>query len=376
MNLQLAMLGRKMPHNYDQAIILARLRDEARRGMPVRVQHRSQTLLAVPVEALEADTYKRLFNGDQKIRPALWVSDRRALALKIAPKGRRAVGISLGTDTSLGSALALADATQDLQSPLRGPFEIEESVDPVLALSLLALARLAGLMPATLAIGADVAAEARSSGVMEVSAETLGNWQAIQSASLREVTRAKVPLAGALDAKLVLFREDLGGGDHLAVIIGDPPLKDPVLTRVHSACLTGDILQSLKCDCGEQLRGAVASIESAGGGLLLYLAQEGRGIGLASKLRAYQLQDQGFDTLEANERLGFQTDERDFALASRIMQHLGYARVRLMTNNPDKVAQMTAAGIDVTERLPLRIDDNTFNATYLDTKRDRAGHDL
>lgn len=150
--------------------------------------------------------------------------------------------------------------------------------------------------------------------------------------------------------------------------------SEAVLTRLHSACLTGDVLGSLKCDCGPQLRAAITAVADAGSGIILYLQQEGRGIGLLNKLRAYQLQDQGFDTVDANLRLGFEVDEREFGLAARMLDLLGFASVRLMTNNPEKVAGLEAAGVRVAERVPLQVGKGDHNAAYLATKRDRTGH--
>ena len=157
-------------------------------------------------------------------------------------------------------------------------------------------------------------------------------------------------------------------------MIGAPLSAKPVLTRMHSECFTGDLLGSLKCDCGTQLRGAISAIEKAGGGVLLYLAQEGRGIGLINKLRAYRLQDQGFDTMEANERLGFEADERRFGIAAKMLTLLGYKRVRLMTNNPDKLSALEAHGIEVTARVRHSFPTNPHNRAYLETKARKAGH--
>ena len=147
-----------------------------------------------------------------------------------------------------------------------------------------------------------------------------------------------------------------------------------MLTRLHSACFTGDLIGSLKCDCGPQLRAALAQIGAEGAGVLLYLNQEGRGIGLANKMRAYALQDQGFDTVEANHRLGFEDDERDFRLGARMLTAMGFAAVRLMTNNPAKVAMMRTCGLEVVERVPLKVGRTRFNAGYLDTKAAKSGH--
>lgn len=186
--------------------------------------------------------------------------------------------------------------------------------------------------------------------------------------------RAPVPLEGAEDAVVHAFRPADGGKEHLAIVIGDPAKDGPVLTRLHSECLTGDLLGSLRCDCGDQLRGAIQAIAADGGGALLYLAQEGRGIGLVNKLRAYRLQDEGFDTIDANERLGFDSDERVYHPAATILRALGFGEVRLLTNNPAKVEGLSACGIRVVERVPHSFPANGHNANYLRTKAARAGH--
>ncbi len=174
--------------------------------------------------------------------------------------------------------------------------------------------------------------------------------------------------------EIVAFRPSDGGVEHLAVIIGTPAPDQAVLARLHSECFTGDLLGSLRCDCGEQLRGAIAAIVEAGAGVLLYLAQEGRGIGLVNKLRSYQLQDRGADTLEANQQLGFDADERIYLPAAEMLRGLGFRRVRLMTDNPDKVAALTRCGIAVEERVAHAFPSNGHNEFYLATKARRFGH--
>jgi len=174
--------------------------------------------------------------------------------------------------------------------------------------------------------------------------------------------------------RLHIFRPEDGGEEHYAVEIGQPDRDKPVLSRLHSACFTGDILGSLKCDCGPQLRGALAQMGEEGAGVLLYLNQEGRGIGLANKMRAYSLQDQGFDTVEANHRLGFEDDERDFRIGADILRRLGFRDVRLMTNNPAKVDRMNSCGLTVVERVPLKVGENRHNHHYLATKAAKSGH--
>jgi GTP cyclohydrolase II len=187
--------------------------------------------------------------------------------------------------------------------------------------------------------------------------------------------RAHLPVAAAEDTEIVAFRSRDDAIEHVALVIG-VPAGQPPLVRVHSECLTGDVLGSLKCDCGPQLHAALEAIRADGWGILIYLRQEGRGIGLINKLRAYALQDQGFDTVDANLRLGFAVDERDFAVAARMLALLGIDRVRLLTNNPAKVEGLGQAGIAVVARVPLAVAANPHNADYLATKRDRTRHHL
>jgi GTP cyclohydrolase II len=194
-------------------------------------------------------------------------------------------------------------------------------------------------------------------------------------ARLAIAARARLPLEGAEDAEIVAFRTPEAPGEHVALLFGQPD-GTPPLVRLHSECLTGDAFSSLKCDCGPQLRAAIDRIEASGWGILLYLRQEGRGIGLVNKLRAYALQDQGFDTVDANTRLGFAIDARDFGVAARMLQLLGQNRVRLLTNNPAKVAGLEAYGVQVVERVAHHLPSNPHNERYLATKRDRTGHQL
>jgi len=194
------------------------------------------------------------------------------------------------------------------------------------------------------------------------------------SSPLDPVVSARLPLEVSEAGRLHVFRPADGGEEHYAVEIGQPARNAPVLTRLHSACFTGDLLGSLKCDCGPQLRGALAQMGAEGAGILLYLNQEGRGIGLANKMRAYSLQDQGFDTVEANHRLGFEDDERDFRIGAEILKRMGFSQVRLLTNNPAKMRMMEATGIHVAERVPLKVDHTEHNTDYLTTKAQKSGH--
>jgi GTP cyclohydrolase II len=194
------------------------------------------------------------------------------------------------------------------------------------------------------------------------------------SSPLHPVVQARLPMEASEAGRLHIYRPEDGGEEHYVIEVGRPDRSKPVLTRLHSACFTGDVMGSLKCDCGPQLRAALAQMGAEGAGVLLYLNQEGRGIGLANKMRAYSLQDQGFDTVEANHRLGFEDDERDFRIGADILKSLGFASVRLLTNNPKKVAMMTGSGVKVAERVPLKVGENAHNTAYLATKAAKSGH--
>ena len=210
--------------------------------------------------------------------------------------------------------------------------------------------------------------------IMLIEGRDIDRHTEAEAQSLRIAARASVPLRLAEDAEVVMFRAELGGDEHFAVIVGAVDADEAPLVRVHSQCITGDILGSLKCDCGDQLQAALAMMSQAGGGILLYLAQEGRNIGLLNKMRAYALQDHGLDTVDANHALGFEMDERYFLPACRMLEELGIRKLRLITNNPDKIAQLEANGVTVTERVPLTPPSNSHNEHYIRTKQLRAGH--
>lgn len=192
---------------------------------------------------------------------------------------------------------------------------------------------------------------------------------------IEEVVRVDMPTKYG-HFKLVAFNEKNTKNEHLALIKGEWNPGDPVLVRVHSSCFTGDILHSLRCDCGEQLQAAMQMVEKAGSGCILYMNQEGRGIGLMNKLRAYKLQEQGMDTVEANLHLGFPMDKRDYGVGAQILRHLGITKLRLMSNNPKKRAGLLGYGIEVVENVPIEMIPNEYNEKYLLTKRDKLGHQI
>lgn len=303
------------------------------------------------------------------------ISAARAVTLKLANQREAAVPhapvlIRGGEPFQLSEARAVADPALDLKHPLKGPYKAEALEWREIAEAALELARIAGILPAFL-IDPEDAGEA-----VPVAASDLAEWS--DRSQLSIATRAHLPVAACDTAEIVAFRSADDTREHVALIIGEQRGDVVPLVRLHSECLTGDILGSLKCDCGPQLDAALAAMagiaKEGGWGALLYLRQEGRGIGLVNKLRAYRLQDQGFDTVEANERLGLPDEARDFPTAARMLELLGARSIRLMTNNPKKVTALEAAGITVNERVPHQLPDNPHNARYLATKRDKSGH--
>ena len=304
------------------------------------------------------------------------ISAARAATLKLANQREAAmphapVLIRGGERFDLASAIPIADPALDLRNPLKGPF-LAETIDWAdAARAAMELARIAGILPAFM-VDPDGAGEVQKVAASDLAAYT-------DSGRLRIVTRAKLPVEACETAEIVAFRSSADTREHVALIIGKQSGDREPLVRLHSECLTGDILGSLKCDCGPQLDAALEAMadharETGGWGALLYLRQEGRGIGLVNKLRAYRLQDEGFDTVDANRRLGLPDEARDFPTAARMLDLLGAARIRLMTNNPAKVDALEGAGIRVSERVPHQLPDNPYNARYLATKQERSGH--
>lgn len=329
-----------------------------RAGRPVAIG-------GLTVLAVETATVEMLALVDPAGRADLLISGERAAALGLANERRAAdpgqpVQIARAAWLGQVEALALVDPSRDLERGPLGPLIPADA--PEEAASALLLARLAGLLPALWRLPREVGAAAL-----------------IDPADLRTdspaviVARAHLPLDGLPRSQMVAFRDPANGEEHVALLIGAFGGQPP-LVRLHSECLTGDVFSSLKCDCGPQLKQALHLIGAAGGGVLLYLRQEGRGIGLANKLRAYALQDRGLDTVEANRRLGFVDDARDYRMAAAILRALGIEQVRLLTNNPAKVAGLEAEGIAVAERVAHHMPTNPHNADYLATKQAKSGH--
>ena len=322
----------------------------------------SRSLTILPVETGSPELLELL---DPERKAPLLISGARAAALSLsnlmdAADPGRPVLVERSEWLEADIAHALADPGQDLLRAPIGPLHPIVLSDEVLAKAALTLARAAGLLPALWLVDAEAATV--------VPLEELNGL----GTALELVARARLPLTDMPDTQIAAFRT-AAGEEHVALIVGAFGGKPP-LVRLHSECLTGDVFGSLKCDCGPQLKTALHLIAEAGGGVLLYLRQEGRGIGLANKLRAYALQDRGLDTVEANQRLGFADDERSYADAAAILHLLGIDRVRLLTNNPAKVEGLAAAGIEVVERVAHSMPANPHNADYLAVKRSKSGH--
>ncbi|WP_083984626.1 GTP cyclohydrolase II [Altererythrobacter ishigakiensis] len=337
--------------------------DALRHGWPIAFEDGPVLLPAETAIASNAVSAKML------------ISAARAVTLKLANQRESAVPnapalIRSGDPFELAEARAVADPALDLKHPFKGPYRAEAFEWRSIAEAALELARLAGILPAFL-VDPENAGE-----TVPIAVGDLEEWS--DRDQLAIATRARLPVSACDTAEIVAFRSTDDTREHVALIIGEQRGDKIPLVRLHSECLTGDILGSLKCDCGPQLDAALAAMaevaNEGGWGALLYMRQEGRGIGLINKLRAYRLQDQGFDTVEANERLGLPDEARDFPTAARMLDLLGARTIRLMTNNPKKVSALEAAGITVSERVAHQLPDNPHNARYLATKRDKSGH--
>jgi len=348
---------------------------ELRRGraLPVTSDHRARLIAAI--ETIDPEVLEQ-FQSTPTSSTYVLITGQRAKRLGFnAPEHETIYRLSSPSGLPIDELRAITDPiwSKDratLPTDLLMKWSLT-ACDPVDAMCI-KLIKHAELLPA--AIVTDL--QDTTDAIMPWSVQSSQILQGIeqQARSLQVVSEAQVPLEDAELARIVAFRPTDGGTEHLAIVVGEPDLTQPVLIRMHSECFTGDLLGSLRCDCGPQLRGAIAQMSQSGSGILLYLAQEGRGIGLINKLRAYQLQDAGLDTVDANLALGFEEDERDYLPAAQMLQILGVKSVRLMTNNPRKVQALNHLGIEVVERVAHVMTPNQHNRGYLFTKGTRGGH--
>ena len=349
----------------DTIELAARARADLRMGVPVVLGG----ALILAVEALTQDRFDTLFTLDHP--PVLSITGRRAETLKARAYDGDIARIALPAGATRSWVASVADPAGDLNHPMKGPIKTlrDGSAGPHRAA--ITLVKAARMLPAVLSVDLDdPKGFAATHGLTCLPEKAV----TVETSPLHRVIQARLPLEVSEAGRLHIFRPEDGGEEHYAIEIGQPSRDAPVLCRLHSACFTGDLLGSLKCDCGPQLRGALAQMGNEGQGVLLYLNQEGRGIGLTNKMRAYSLQDQGFDTVEADHRLGFEDDERDFRIGAGILREMGFSQVRLLTNNPAKVNMLGANGLKVVERVPLKVGENHHNLAYLATKAAKSGH--
>lgn len=345
---------------------------ELRRGTPVLVEAPGALLAVAAAETVGAAGLAQLAALGSAPPVLLLAPSRAAAALgRPAPAEQGAVALRLPAALLDPARLAaLADPTAETLLPAQA----ERLPAPALGAAALELAKLGRLLPALVAAPALLA----EPSLLRVSAAEILAYPAGAATSMKRVAEARVPLEDAPDTRIIAFRAADGGIEHLAMLVGEPERRlaegGAPLARIHSECFTGDLLGSLRCDCGPQLKGALRRMAEDGAGVLLYLAQEGRGIGLVNKLRAYTLQDAGLDTLDANRALGYGADERNFLVAGTMLRELGIGRVRLLTNNPDKLAGLAACGIEVAGREKHAFAANGVNDRYLATKAERFGH--
>ncbi|NND21945.1 MAG: GTP cyclohydrolase II [Silicimonas sp.] len=348
---------------------LARARTDLRLGLPVGLAGRDGSVL---VTAAEGITDARLSDLAELGETALAITSHRAETLRARAYDGDLARLILPRDVTASWVQATADPKDDLSTPMKGPFQALRGGSADLHRIGIALVKSAHLLPSALVTSLD---GDPPEGLTMLDAKTTKD---LLSAPVRhrEIVSGRVPIQVSEAGRVHVFRPEDGGEEHYVCEIGRLARDAPVLVRLHSACFTGDVLGSLKCDCGQQLLAALRQMGGDGAGVLLYLNQEGRGIGLANKMRAYALQDQGFDTVEANHRLGFEDDERDFRVGADILKRLGFKTVRLLTNNPAKVRMMEAQGIEVSERVPLKAGRGPLNEKYLDVKARKSGHIL
>jgi GTP cyclohydrolase II len=345
---------------------IARAQSELMIGMPVILENEGARVMMTAVETCSSALFETLRAGKDT---HLSITARRAEVLKAMVYDGDLARIALPDEAGFAWIRAMADPSLDMNTPMKGPFRCLREGDASFDRAALILCKQARLLPAALISPAPD--DASGLVVLDIGKDGFST-----PTELSRIANAHVPLELAKSCNVHVFGHGHDFEQHYAIEIGQPDRSAPVLCRLHSACFTGDVLGSLKCDCGAQLKAGLQKISENGSGVLLYLNQEGRGIGLANKLRAYTLQAQGFDTVEANHRLGFEDDERDLKIGAHILRAMGFSQTNLMTNNPAKVDRMQDAGITVASRVPHQYGRHDHNTRYLDTKARKSGHIL
>jgi GTP cyclohydrolase II len=337
---------------------------EFQAGRPVVIEAGDERLVALPVDGLTqaaCDAFAAL------CAPA-------AVCLVVTARRARVIGLDVPGPVLIPlSPTETRDAIWSLAAGLDGKLRPGVRNAGEAAAQAIVLAKLAQRLPALLVADAAAIAASTNAQMITVRSDAMERFGADVVDTLEIVSEARIPLEDGITARFCVFRDAVGSSP-VAIILGEPDFSKPVAVRVHSACLTGDVFGSRRCDCGAQLKLAIAQLSETGGGVVLYLEQEGRGLGLANKMRAYELQDGGLDTMDANMMLGFDDDERDYGVAARMLRMIGIRRVLLLTNNPGKLEALSVGGVEVAARIPLHTTINPENRRYLATKAARAGH--
>ena len=350
----------------EEHLSVSRALGELQARRPIRVNAPGEVLFALPVEGLD----------DQRLHEFAALCSPNAPDLIVTQQRARAIGIEASTPMALPLPerpvrATIFDLAADAET--RAILSAKAEAASHAATAAIRLVKLSRGLPAVLAAHVTNIDSDLMHSIVAVEADAVERFAASATNALTIASEASIPLASGTAARFVVFRDALGV-DQVAIIVGKPNFAEPVPVRLHSACLTGDVFGSRRCDCGDQLQLALTRLEDLGGGVILYLAQEGRGIGLANKMRAYRLQDGGLDTRDANTTLGFEDDERDYGVAALMLRTLNCTRIVLLTNNPAKLDGLTKSGIEIAARVPLEAPINPHNKRYLTTKAVRSGH--
>ncbi|MEE2773715.1 MAG: GTP cyclohydrolase II [Pseudomonadota bacterium] len=362
-----------LPSSLDQT---TRLRNDLKLGLPILLHAKKNVAAVIAVETLRFAFLEKIKSDNEK-GLHLVITARRAQTLNATPYDGDIARIAMPEDFSLNWLLAAVNPALDLSNPFKGPFRTMRGGETKISRTAIELCKKGQLLPAALVFSLTDTQERafREGGFLSHDCDEILEHTR-NTEALEEVSAAELTLASVGKSRIHIFRDNSGFSEHCAILIGNVTKNEPVIVRMHSACFTGDVIGSLKCDCGPQLKSALTIIANEKSGIIVYLNQEGRGIGLANKMRAYELQNQGFDTVEANHRLGFEDEERDLRIGAEIIKKLGFKKVKLLTNNPRKIEQVMAMGLEVTKRIDLKTEPNAENANYLSTKALKSGHIL
>ena len=352
-----------------------RLKNEFSLGIPVLIKKNNENFIVSPIETLKEEYLKKFFKYSKK-PPTLVITKKRAQTLNVMVYDKKIARIKLPKNFNIDWLKKTADPTFDLSSPLKGPYNSIRGGSTEVAEFSIEVCKAAMLLPSI--IICKISKKNRSAynkqGLLKFNISKIK--KKFEKKEIIKISDAILPLKDVGQVRLHVFKFVKENNEHYAIEIGSPSRNDEIVVRIHSSCFTGDVLNSLKCDCGQQLKGSLDYIKKVKKGIIIYLNQEGRGIGLGNKMRAYTLQNQGFDTVEANYRLGFEDDERDLQIGSKIIKFLGFKEIKIITNNPKKINSLKKAGLKVSDYIKLETIPTKENEDYLKTKAKKSGHFL